>query len=148
VWRRALLRVKRTPGRHGLSRAAGKLFGSGSYFAANSSKSDIYTTPNAAGRRAGERCILITRVCLGEGSIASRPCWEAIRPPEREDGRGPLNSTVAATTREGGCVEHPEFIVFKEAQALPEYAVWYRHGAGCARRTSTVYSVLGLNLSS
>ena len=106
---------------------AGKLFGSGSYFAANSSKSDIYTTPNAA----GERCILITRVCLGEASIATRPCREATRPPEREDGRGPLNSIVAATTREGGCVEHPEFIVFKEAQALPEYAVWYRHEAGC-----------------
>ena len=100
------------------TRCGQALFGSGSYFAANSSKSDIYTTPNAAGRRAGERCILITRVCLGEGSIASRPCREAIRPPEREDGRGPLNSTVAATTREGGCVEHPEFIVFKEAQAL------------------------------
>ena len=32
---------------------------------------------------------------------------------------------------EGGCVEHPEFIVFKETQALPEYAVWYRHEAGC-----------------
>ena len=106
---------------------AGKLFGSGSYFAANSSKSDIYTTPNAE----GERCILITRVCLGEASIATRPCREATRPPEREDGRGPLNSIVAATTREGGCVEHPEFIVFKEAQALPEYAVWYRHEAGC-----------------
>ena len=106
---------------------AGKLFGSGSYFAANSSKSDIYTTPNAA----GERCILITRVCLGEASIATRPCREATRPPEREDGRGPLNSIVAATTSEGGCVEYPEFIVFKEAQALPEYAVWYRHEAGC-----------------
>ena len=33
---------------------------------------------------------------------------------------------------EGGCVEHPEFIVFKETQALPEYAVWYRHEAGCS----------------
>ena len=106
---------------------AGKLFGSGCYFAANSSKSDIYTTPNAE----GERCILITRVCLGEASIATRPCREATRPPEREDGRGPLNSIVAATMSEGGCVESPEFIVFKEAQALPEYAVWYRHEAGC-----------------
>jgi len=106
---------------------AGKLFGSGSYFAANSSKSDIYTTPNAA----GERCILITRVCLGEASVATTPCQQATRPPERVDGRGPLNSIVAATTSAGGCVEHPEFIVFKEAQALPEYAVWYRHEADC-----------------
>jgi hypothetical protein len=106
---------------------AGTLFGSGSYFAANSSKSDIYTTPNAA----GERCILITRVCLGEASVATTPCRQATRPPERVDGRGPLNSIVAATMSAGGCVEHPEFVVFKEAQALPEYAVWYRHEAGC-----------------
>ena len=105
----------------------GKLFGSGSYFAANSSKSDIYTTPNAA----GERCILITRVCLGEASIATTPCPQATRPPERVDRRGPLNSIVAATQSGGGCVEHPEFIVFKEAQALPEYAVWYQHEADC-----------------
>ena len=107
---------------------AGKLFGSGSYFAANSSKSDIYTTPNAA----GERCILITRVCLGEASIATTPCQQATRPPERVDRRGPLNSIVAATQSGGGCVEHPEFIVFKEAQALPEYAVWYQHEADCS----------------
>ena len=106
---------------------AGKLFGAGSYFAANSSKSDIYTTPNAA----GERCILITRVCLGEASIATTPCQQATRPPERMDGRGPLNSIVAATMSDNGCVEHPEFIVFKEAQALSEYAVWYRHEADC-----------------
>ena len=107
---------------------AGKLFGSGSYFAANSSKSDIYTTPNAA----GERCILITRVCLGEASIATTPCQDINRPPERPDARGPFNSIVAATQRDGGCVEHPEFIVFKEAQALPEYAVWYQHEADCS----------------
>lgn len=106
---------------------AGKLFGAGSYFAANSSKSDIYTTANAA----GERCILICRVCLGEGSMTKEPCPSATRPPERADGRGPLNSIVAVTQANGGCVEHPEFIVFKEAQALPEFAIWYKHRAGC-----------------
>ena len=106
---------------------AGKLFGAGSYFAANSSKSDIYTTPNAA----GERCILICRVCLGEGSLTKESCPSVTRPPERPDGRGPLNSIVAVTQSNGGCVEHPEFIVFKEAQALPEFAIWYKHRAGC-----------------
>ena len=94
---------------------AGKLFGSGSYFAANSSKSDIYTTPNAA----GERCILITRVCLGEASIATTPCQQATRPPERVDGRGPLNSIVAATMSDNGCVEHPEFIVSRRRRLCP-----------------------------
>ena len=91
------------------------IFGSGSYFAANSSKSDIYTTPNAA----GERCILITRVCLGEASIATTPCQQATRPPERVDGRGPLNSIVAATMSDNGCVEHPEFIVSRRRRLCP-----------------------------
>ena len=42
-----------------------------------------------------------------------------MRPPERPDKRGPLSSVVARTLREGGVVEHPEFIVFKETQASP-----------------------------
>jgi hypothetical protein len=44
------------------------------------------------------------------------------KPPDRPDGRGPLNSVVALTQAEGGCVEHPEFIVYQEAQTLPECA--------------------------
>ena len=83
----------------------GKLFGHGSYFAAHSSKSDIYTTPAAA---SGERCVLITRVALGEAHQAKEACPSATRPPERRDGRGPLNSIVAVTQGNGGCVEYPE----------------------------------------
>lgn len=86
---------------------AGKLFGSGSYFAVNSSKSDIYTAANAA----GERCILVARVCLGEAALAKEACPDVTRPPERPDNRGPLNSIVAVPQVGGGCVEHPEFIV-------------------------------------
>ena len=52
----------------------GALFGSGSYFAAHSSKSDIYTKPN----NAGERCILVARVCLGE------PHFEKTDKPRKE----------------------------------------------------------------
>ena len=52
-------------------------------------------------------------------------------PPERSDGRGPLLSLVAVTQAEGGCVEHPEFVVYKETQSLPQYAIWYQHSARC-----------------
>ena len=83
----------------------GKLFGQGCYFAANSSKSDIYATVDEA---SGLRCILITRVALGEAHMARAPCQTATRPPERPDGRGPLNSIVGVTQANGGCVEHPE----------------------------------------
>ena len=44
----------------------GKLFGVGTYFASNSSKADIYTTPTST----GERCQLVVRVCLGEAHKA------------------------------------------------------------------------------
>jgi ubiquitin len=53
-------------------------------------------------------------------------------PPERDDGRGPLNSLVALTKgAEGGSVEHREYVVYKETQALPQYAVWYVHDDTC-----------------
>jgi hypothetical protein len=106
---------------------AGKMFGAGSYFADLSSKADIYTTPNDA----NERCLLVVRTCLGEPSFAREGCPNRTLPDERPDGRGALNSVVALTHSEGGAVEHREFIVYKETQALPQYAVWYRHKAEC-----------------
>ena len=46
--------------------------------------------------------------------MTKRPCPQAVRPSERVDKRGPLNSIVALTHAKGGAVEHPEFVVFKE----------------------------------
>ena len=94
----------------------GKLFGAGTYLASHSSKSDIYTKPNEH----GERCALLVRACLGEPHTAETQMSEALRPPERPDKRGPLSSVVAATVGQGGCVEHPEFIVYKDSQTLPQ----------------------------
>ena len=56
---------------------------------------------------------------------------DAQRPPERDDDRGPLNSVAALTIPNGGCVEHPEFVVYNGRQTLPEFAIWYRHAADC-----------------
>ena len=106
----------------------GKLFGQGIYTASNSSKSDIYTTADDDGRR----CMLVVRTCLGEAHHADSAAPKMLRPPERADGRGPLSSVVARTLHDGGCVEHPEFIVYKETQVLPEYMIYYRHAAACA----------------
>ena len=33
----------------------------------------------------------------------------------------------ALTVAEGGAVEHPEFIVYKDSQVLPEYLITYTH---------------------
>ena len=94
----------------------GKLFGAGTYLASHSSKSDIYTKPNER----GERCTLLVRACLGEPHTTKTQMNEVLKPPERPDKRGPLSSVVAATLDEGGCVEHPEFIVYKDSQTLPQ----------------------------
>ena len=106
----------------------GKLFGRGVYFASNSSKSDIYTEPSTDD---GCRCVFVMRVCLGEAYLTEEPMGESQRPPERMDDRGPLNSVVALTWEEGGCVEYPECIVYNGRQALPEFAIWYRHADNC-----------------
>ena len=105
----------------------GKLYGFAVYLAANSSKSDIYTEPNAA----GERCVLVVRVCLGEAHLAKQAMPQALMPPERPDGRGPLNSVLALTHVQGGVVEHPEYMVYKDSQCLPMFAIWYKHRSAC-----------------
>ena len=98
----------------------GKMFGVGTYLASNSSKSDLYTKPNAA----GERCVLVVRAALGEAHVEKLETVERARevrrwlmPPQRADGRGPLSSVVAATRAQGGAVDHPEFVVRREPDA-------------------------------
>ena len=69
----------------------GKPFGVGTYLATISSKSDIYTTPNAA----GERCMLVVRTVLGELHKTKVPMKTVELPPDQPDRRGALNSVVA-----------------------------------------------------
>ena len=106
---------------------AGKMFGSAIYLASNSSKSDIYTTPDEL----GVRSIFVLRACLGEAHDTRVAMQRATRPPERPDGRGPLDSVRALTREQGGCVDHPEYMVYESGQVLPQYLVRYRHRTGC-----------------
>ena len=53
------------------------------------------------------------------------------RPPDRRDGTVPLSSVVGVTQAERGMLAHREYIVYREAQALPQYAIWCRHKEGC-----------------
>ena len=108
----------------------GKMFGHGVYFASNSSKSDIYTKADIPGCP-GLRCLLVTRVCLGEPYRAASHNSKMRKPPDRPDGKGPLSSVVGLRQDEGGELAHREYIVYKEAQSLPQYAVWYKHEDGC-----------------
>lgn len=105
----------------------GKLFGIGTYLASNSSKSDLYTKPNAK----GERCLLLVRAALGEPARLTSPSPHLLMPPEREDQRGPLSSVVGMTSPEGGRLQHREYVVYHTAHTLPQYAIWYKHSNGC-----------------
>ena len=105
---------------------AGKMFGDGIYLATHSSKSD--TTPNGA----GERSMFVMRACLGEVHETKVAMPEARRPPDRPDGRGPLDSVRALTVAEGGAVEHPEFIVYKSSHlAGPARVLDHLQAQGC-----------------
>eukprot|EP00966_Prymnesium_polylepis_P099907 2313002-Prymnesium_polylepis.1 len=105
----------------------GKLFGAGTYLAAHSSKSDIYTKPNDS----GERCVLVVRACLGEAHQTTTGMSDVLRPPERRDKRGPLSSVVALTHAQGG--------------TLSQYAIFYQHDEAC-KCTHCWREVASLNL--
>ena len=81
--------------------SAGAMFGRGVYFAGNASKSDLYTTCDLCKdignhdfrkcRHAqGERCVLVTRVLLGESKIVKKLVdaggKDQIRAPRCDDG--------------------------------------------------------------
>jgi hypothetical protein len=106
---------------------AGKMFGVGSYFAENASKSDRYAEPNGD----NEHCMVVARVCLGATHMTKDACWDFTMPPDRSDGNGPLDSVTAEKRTAGGQVDHREYMTYNKAQALPEYCIWYVHESTC-----------------
>ena len=122
--------------------ATGAMFGRGVYFAQNASKSDLYTTCSECATEKfqdcrhpqGERCILVCRVLLGESLVLKNSSAEIrsrIRAPDRANGV-PYDSITAACRRDGGAVDHMEFVVFKDPRMLVQFQVFYRHEADCS----------------
>ena len=122
--------------------SVGAMFGRGVYFAQNASKSDFYTTCKDCTTDScrdcthaeGERCILLTRVLLGESLIVKhtdRTVQNWIRAPDKPTG-GPYDSITAASKDDGGVVDHMEFVVFKDPRMLVQFQVFYRHVAACS----------------
>ncbi|CAE7765672.1 Tnks [Symbiodinium sp. CCMP2456] len=118
----------------------GAMFGRGTYFAQNASKSDFYTTCSECSGDAahgdcshphGERCLVLARVLLGQSLPVTTEKLKGItRAPERQDGE-PYDSITALTREHGGRVDHMEFVIFKEQMALPQYLIYYRHAEDC-----------------
>ncbi len=125
--------------------ATGALFGHGTYFAENASKSDFYTTcdqcaarlaaaPSADGKcnhPTGTRCMLVAQVLLGKTCPVTDPDRNRMRAHDREDGKGPYDSHTALKRADGGCVDHMEFIIFKEQRALVRFVIFYKHKETC-----------------
>ena len=121
--------------------ATGALFGHGTYFAENASKSDFYTTcaqcaatPPADGKchhPTGIRCMIVAQVLLGKTCPVTDPDRNRMRARDREDGKGPYDSHTALKRADGGCVDHMEFIIFKEQRALVRFVIFYKHKETC-----------------
>ena len=112
--------------------ATGAMFGTGTYFAENASKSDRYTTCSECSSCRGckhpqaERCILVVRVLLGETkAVTTEDCRSCKRAPEGCD------SVTAQNKSNGGKVDHTEFVVYKDPQALVRWLIYYRHKSDC-----------------
>ena len=133
--------------------SAGVMFGRGVYFAQNASKSDFYTTcvqcqsddPKLCCYAQGMRCVLVSRVLLGESLILKRTGADVqgqTRAPNQRNGV-PYDSLTAAPRANGGVVDHMEFVVFEDDRILVQFLIFYKHDAmcrcnGCQHRRSAL----------
>jgi hypothetical protein len=106
------------------------MFGVGTYLSVNFSKSDLYSDTNAPRRQ--KRKMFIVRVLMGKFHTAKEKSTNLTTPPDSADEpKHPFDSVYGATREEGGCVDHPEIIIYKDTQLLPLYLVTYQHEDGC-----------------
>ena len=108
---------------------AGQFFGCGTYFADVAAKADSYVdvAPD------GVRCIIVAQVCLGKALRALR-AMPRFHPSCREaEDEGPAcDSVIGEDTKHGGILDHREYVIYRGAQAIPRYLVWYQHCEGCS----------------
>ena len=120
---------------------AGGMFGVGTYFAENASKSEMETTCSKCESAAmfrecchaeGERRMIVARVLLGNCHVVTAPDpHRKLAETRLTDPAMPFDSHMAAVREQGGAVDHPEFIIFKQQLALVRYVISYRHRLSC-----------------
>lgn len=115
-------------GERGVGQTYQPMFGVGTYFADLSSKSDAYATPAAD----GSRTLIVARVLLGNAHIARESMRNQERAPD-----GYHSICGVKRVDEGGALDHREYVIFKDPQALPLFAVHYRHHSECKCATCT-----------
>eukprot|EP00439_Symbiodinium_sp_Y106_P045945 s2069_g5.t2 len=120
----------------------GAAFGIGCYFTTVASKADAYTErweewegrPNCE-IPADLRCLLVARVALGEISEL-RDADASLRRPPCSTADVRCDSVLGVPRARGGCVDYDEFVIYKQAQATPQFIVDYKHIDCCTCRSS------------
>jgi hypothetical protein len=119
---------------------AGKMFGVGAYFAENASKADFYAIPDPDRSPQGQRATLVTRVLLGDAFRASKETIEKLpertlnnytHAPRKPGSIDHYDSVCGLRRNENGLVDHREYVVYKDDQALPLAVIRYRHLKQC-----------------
>ncbi|CAK8998968.1 Poly [ADP-ribose] polymerase tankyrase (dTNKS) (Poly [ADP-ribose] polymerase) (Protein poly-ADP-ribosyltransferase tankyrase) [Durusdinium trenchii] len=107
---------------------SGGLYGSGTYFAAQTCKSAQYATINGVTGKASAHLIgtmLVARVAIGDPHYASVPCRNLTRPPTKSAHEIRYDSIIAKpgipNGQSNGVQAHMEFVTFAPEQAYPEY---------------------------
>merc|ERR1712226_1601863 len=100
------------------------MFGNGIYLAEMCSKADEYASDDREGIYVGMRAMLVCRVLAGRmlENADQTPDGRALS--RQIDGR---NYHSLLGDRESAVGSYREFIVYDEAQVLPEYVVVYLH---------------------
>jgi hypothetical protein len=119
------------------------MFGGGSYFAENSSKSNQYIPgPEANPPHGNPYQMLLCRVLLGDIHVCRRydqtkyrgspPHHYVRRPPNKQNSGDVYDSVMGECVRHGATATKPsrplqfrEFIVYDQAMAYPEYQIFY-----------------------
>ncbi|CAK9035912.1 unnamed protein product [Durusdinium trenchii] len=115
---------------------SGGLYGSGTYFAAQTCKSAQYATNKGMQEKASTQLMgtmLVARVAIGDPHYASGPCKNLTRPPTKNVSASASNSaheirydSIIAKPgipngQSNGVQVHMEFVTFAPEQAYPEY---------------------------
>lgn len=113
----------------------GSLFGKGTYFTDCAAKADKYTRGPPEDQQ--HRFVIVAQVCLGKVLVAKKaaplldrwPVHGGACPGHVRDDT--FDSVLGEDSAHGGLLDYREYVVFRGAQCLPCYLLWYRHGLAC-----------------
>ncbi len=104
----------------------GGLYGAGSYFAAQSCKSHLYSSKNK--EKSEHHVVLLCRVVMGWPCCSNHLFYGKRRPPDNSETPGkPFDSIFVKNGRTKNQKEpHHEYVVFSSAQVSVHYTIKYR----------------------